>query len=79
MDATHRCRSNSNGVDTAVSDAALPQQWQESDVSAAIMAAVEIGERRLWNKTEAIDLEEFRQILVALAAEVERRLLFVFL
>ena len=79
MDAAHGCRSNSNGVDAAVSDAALPKQWQEADVSAAIMATVEIGERRVWNKTEAIGLEELRQILVAFAGEVKWRLLHVFL
>ena len=65
MNAAHGCRSNANGVDAAVSDAALPNQWQEADVSAAIVAAVEIGVGRLWNKTEAIDFEEFRQVVVA--------------
>ena len=63
MDAAHRCSPNANGVNAAMSNSALSKQWQEADVSAAIMTAVEIGVRRLRNKTEAINFEEFGQIL----------------
>ena len=48
-------------------------------MSAAIMATVKIGVGRFRNKTETIRLKEFRQILGAVALEVERRLLRVFL
>ncbi|MEN9019488.1 MAG: hypothetical protein GWQ05_12470 [Verrucomicrobiaceae bacterium] len=57
MDAAHGCRSHTNGVDAAVSGVTLSKQWQETDVSAATMTAVEIGVRRLCNKSEAIGLE----------------------
>ena len=60
MNTPDRGCPNANGVDAAARDAALPIQRQESDVSAAIMAAVQIGVGRLGHKPKAASLEQLR-------------------
>ena len=78
MNTPDRGCPNANGVDTAVRDAALPIQRQESDVSTAIMAAVQIGVGRLGHKTKAAGLEQLRQTFGVIALEIEWRSLRVF-
>ena len=68
-----------NSVDAAVSDATLPHQWQESDVSAAIVSAIHVGVGCFRNETKPVHFEQLWQIVVVFASEVERRLLRVFL
>ena len=78
MNTPDRGCPNANGVDAAARDAALPIQRQESDVSAAIMAAVQIGVGRLGHKPKAAGLEQLRQSFGVIAPEIKWRSLRVF-
>ena len=73
MDTAYRRCPNTNSVNSTVSDATLAQQRKETDVSPTIMTSVKVSVGCLGNKAETIDLEKFRQIVGALATEIERR------